>query len=1025
MTRSHITLLTSSQQHALTHAHSQLPSAPLTLCDNLKISRLALLTVLYILMACLTNLTAQHIAEINYKLDVTLDDVKHEIAGDLDLTFTNNTGNTLEELYMHLYPNAYSSNETAFAKQELDHGKKGFYFAQDNELGRIEGLKFQIDGTDIPWRLDPLNPDIAILTPLQPIGQGQAVHLTTPFVVVVPISFSRLGRVGESYQVSQWYPKLAMYDAEGWHPMPYLDLGEYYSEFADYDVTVTIPENYIVAATGNLQDRSEKNFLDSLAASKNDPKVEFPASSKTFKTLHYKAENVHDFAWFADKRFAVRKSEVTLNDHTVSCWAFFTALNQEKWEMGTEYLESSLRFYSNHVGPYPYDHVTAVEAPLSKGGGMEYPMITLIGHEVSDFALDRVITHEVGHNWFYGMIATDERRYPWMDEGMNYYFENRYVLEKYGDLKDRFLLHLGRQESDISDIQLMLHYQSRINRLQSPETDPTKSTTNNYFSGAYTKPALAFLMLEEYMGREKFDSAIKKYYSEWSFRHPGPDDLKLIFEESCDCDLDWLFNDLMEKVDLIDYKLDHYSTTDHQLTLTNKGNIESPVEIIGLKDGSPVANKWIDGFSGSQTVTFECDSCDKIQLFGNEYTIDENPQNNVMHINGAKTARRKFRVTMLSGVPDPDYNMVNIIPLFGWNLYDKAMFGVNISNMYWPVRNLEWSVTPLYATGSKKVTGMGSLRYSIYPKARRQGSKIYKWELGMDAKSFHYNFDDHYTFNDRYIKLAPSVKVIFRPSSALSKMQHSLSYRFIHVGQRYGTGIDYDDFIWAWDSRSYDVNELSYEMQSKSALSPYTVKATLHQGKGFVRLSADYKQKIAYAKGKKGLYIHGFAGWLPYYDDPDAVALFYFNGISSRGFFSKDFLYDELIFGRSEDENILSQQTFLKDAEIKTLYTAGLSDNWMVSAGLSTDTPLPIPLQLYFDLAVYPDPINGGVAVSFSSGIGIVGIKDAFEIFIPVFESSDITGNSIYGERSFFRRVTFLVDLNAANPRRLMEGFLE
>jgi Peptidase family M1 domain len=988
-------------------------------------SHSTLLTCFSILLACVSEVSAQNIADINYKLDVTLDDVRHEIEGDLELAFTNNTGKALEELYMHLYPNAYSNKETAFARQQLSYGDKKFYFAKDDELGKIDGLQFQIDDSEIPWRLDAQNPDIAILTPLQPILPGQTVHLSTPFVVVIPISFSRLGRVGESYQISQWYPKLAMYDDEGWHPMPYLELGEYYSEFASYDVRIAIPENYIVAATGNLQDKSEQDFLDSLARVENSPIEDFPSSSKTFKTLHFKADDVHDFAWFADKRFAVRKRVTVLDGHTINCWAFFTAMYQENWSKGTEYVESSLRFYSDQVGPYPYDNITAVEAPLSNGGGMEYPMITLIGMAPLDITLDRVITHEVGHNWFYGMIATDERRYAWMDEGINYYFENRYILEKYGDLKGQFLIHLGKRDADISDNQLMLHYQSRLNRLQSPETLASESTYNNYFYDVYTKPAYAFLMLEKYMGREKFDAAVKKYYADWSFKHPDPDDLRLIFEKECNCDLTWLFEGLLTTADLIDYKLDDYNLSDNQLKLTNKGSIEAPVEIVGSKEGKQITRKWIEGISGAQTVTFECLECDKVQLYDSEYTLDETPQNNIMHINGAKTNRRKFRVTMLSGVPDPAYDMVNILPLFGWNQYDKAMFGVNISNMYWPVRNLEWSVTPLYAIGTNNLTGLGSLRYSIYPKARREGSKLYKWEFGFEAKSFHYNYDEHYDFSDRYVKLAPSVKVVFRPSSALSKLEHSLSYRFIHIGQRYGKGTNYDDFIWEWESRGYDVNELSYEIRNKSVLAPYKIKATVHQGKGFVRLSADFRQKIAYPKGNKGLYIHGFAGWLPYYDDPDAVALFYFNGISSRGFFSKDFLYDELIFGRSEGENILSQQTFRKDAEIKTLYNIGLSDNWMISAGLATDTPLPIPIQLYFDVAAYKDPINGGVAVSFSSGIGIVGIKDAFEIFIPVFESSDIRGSTIYEDRGFFRRVTFLIDLNAANPRRLMEGILE
>jgi len=194
----------------------------------LNVLHLALLTIVCALSLLLSSVSAQNISDINYKLSVTLHDARHEIEGDLELFFTNSTGYDLSEIYIHLYPNAYSSKETAFARQQLNHGEKDFYFAKENELGRIENLKFSIDGAEIPWRLDPENPDIAILTPLQPIDQGRIVRLTTPFLVTIPKSFSRLGRVGESYQISQWYPKLAMYDEAGWHPIPFLDLGEFY-----------------------------------------------------------------------------------------------------------------------------------------------------------------------------------------------------------------------------------------------------------------------------------------------------------------------------------------------------------------------------------------------------------------------------------------------------------------------------------------------------------------------------------------------------------------------------------------------------------------------------------------------------------------------------------------------------------------------------------------------------------------------------------------------------------------------------
>jgi len=202
---------------------------------------------------------------------------------------------------------------------------------------------------------------------------------------------------------------------------PYLNQGEFYSNFGNYEVEITVPENYIVAATGELQTESEIKFLEEVAQKTAqsidfinlkgvfDPTA-FPKSSATTKTLKYIQNDVIDFAWFADKRFNVLKSNVTLSSgKTVDTWAFFTNKNAKIWANATSYLDDAVSFYSAHVGEYPYNICTAVEGTLIAGGGMEYPTITIIGGTGSAQSLDRVITHEVGHNWFQGILATNER----------------------------------------------------------------------------------------------------------------------------------------------------------------------------------------------------------------------------------------------------------------------------------------------------------------------------------------------------------------------------------------------------------------------------------------------------------------------------------------------------------------------------------------------------------------------------------------------------------------------------------------
>jgi hypothetical protein len=380
--------------------------------------------------------------EVNYTINVKLDDQQHLLSGNIEFQYINHSPDTLREIWIHLWGNAFKDRHSAFCRQKLRDGNTRYYFSKKTDHGYYNSLNFTADGTSATWKFDPQNPDIAVVALPQPLLPGAQTRLATPFQLKVPASFSRLGHVGTSYQMTQWYPKPAVYDHKGWHAMPYLDMGEFYSEFGSFDVTISLPENYVVGATGSLQTPSEVAFLNNKAAEsklklskglelKNDA---FPASSANFKTIRYTAERVHDFAWFADKRFHVLKDTATMaSGKTVECWAMFPNSQSDIWQKGAFYVKRAVEFYSTHVGEYPWPQATAVHSALSAGGGMEYPMITVIGNSGSARDLDDVITHEVGHNWFYGILASNEREHPFMDEGLNSYYEARYMKQYYGE----------------------------------------------------------------------------------------------------------------------------------------------------------------------------------------------------------------------------------------------------------------------------------------------------------------------------------------------------------------------------------------------------------------------------------------------------------------------------------------------------------------------------------------------------------------------------------------------------------------
>jgi hypothetical protein len=478
--------------------------------------------------------------EANFRIQVSLNDVQHSLDGNVQIEYINHSPDTLLFIWFHLWPNAYKSDRTAFSDQLLINRRTDFYFSKETQRGYINRLNFKVNNVTANAEDHPNYIDVVKLVLPAPLLPGERVNITTPFHEQLPDNFSRGGHTGQSYQVTQWYPKPAVYDAKGWHPMPYLDQGEFYSEFGSYEVQITVPENYAVAATGELQEEAEKQWLsgranfpvykEKVVKKANAPPAKknaevFPPSSSNTKTITYKQDRVHDFAWFADKRFRVLTNTIQLpSGRTVTSYSYYLPEKHDLWQNTPGYIKSALLFRSRTIGEYPYNTATVVDAKMGFPGGMEYPTITPISGKYDKKGLDQVIEHELGHNWFYGILANNEREHPWMDEGMNSYYDNRYNQEVYPEpakKKSKFFdLSFGADET------LQLLYATKKD--QPIETPSHLFTLANYGFIAYGKTAKWLELMEQRMGRAKFDSMMQLYYTNWQFKHPDPDNIESI-----------------------------------------------------------------------------------------------------------------------------------------------------------------------------------------------------------------------------------------------------------------------------------------------------------------------------------------------------------------------------------------------------------------------------------------------------------------------------------------------------------------
>jgi hypothetical protein len=976
--------------------------------------------------------------DVKYTIHVSLDDVKHELSANDSITYTNNSPSELTFLYFHLWPNAYKDNTTALAKQLLEERHTYFYFNEEKANGYIDSLDFKVNGKAVKWKLDSTNIDICKLYLNEPLKPGQTITITTPFLVKIPHSgISRIGHDGQAYQISQWFPKPAVYDSRGWNQFPFLDQGEFYSEFGTFDVYITLPENYVVGATGDLVNgEKETAWLDKKAEETSKTKkfdkkdIAFPPSATYNKTLHYHQQNVHDFAWFADKRYHVAKdvAELPYSGNKVTTWAMFTNSHADIWKDGAKYVKNAIYYYSKWVGEYPYKQATAVEGALSAGGGMEYPNVTVISTSGDAVGLEMVIIHEVGHNWFYGMLGSNERLDPWMDEGVNSFYEYRYQqlihpgTTTYLSMA-RNLVHLPSHPERYERI-MLYDVAAHLNNDQPITLDAPSFSTINYGGILYEKTAAVFAFLKDYLGEQQFDAAMQEYFKQWHFKHPKLGDLRKIMEASTGKDLSWFFDDLMGTTKKVDYKLckaepsgDPLSFTGNatKVTLKNKGQIKAPFEITAYKKDSIVGTQWFDGFSGKNDVMLHFVDFDKICINSETTNPEYNIKNDFYKTTGLFKKAKPLHLQLLPGIDDPMKSQLCITPVVGFNYYNGIMPGVAIYNDPVPQKTFSYLLMPEYGTFDNSFAGYGRAGFTLLPK----GKFIQMIWLGTSASHYAYAKDP---FQLDYTRIVPEALVKFKPKNPRSTIETELRFRNFNISNDfviYGplSYLQYDAFK---ETTSYYVNQLTYSLTDKRIINPYNFKFVAEQGDKFMKASVEGNYKITYNKPRKSFDIRVFFGDF-IYSHQNIAEDFRFNLSGTQGY--NDYLYDHYFVGRNEGSDILSQQFCETDGGFKVATPIGHTWNSLFAINLKTSIPGKIPIKLFADIGTYYDNLKiygSTLPVFYDAGIQLSIINNIFDIYFPVLMSKQIQDVNTLNNIKYAQTIRFTFNLDKIDPFKLL-----
>ncbi|HET6558616.1 MAG TPA: M1 family metallopeptidase [Prolixibacteraceae bacterium] len=957
--------------------------------------------------------------EVHYTIQVTLNDKSHELKAFEAINYINHSPDTLSLLYFHLWPNAYSDNNTQLARQLLRTRGKDKLFDEPELKGSIDSLDFKVNELEVKWHLLPDTPDICIISLNEPLLPGDSIRITTPFRVKIPKGVtSRLGHIGESYQISQWYPKPAVYDLEGWHPMPYLDQGEFYSEYGSYDVSITLPDNYIVGSTGNLQNVKEINTLNRLAADtlwenySGIQKTSFPPSSSEMKTLQYKEQKIHDFAWFADKRFHVRKGKVILphSGREITIWAMFTDQEAHLWLNTIFYINNAISYFSRLIGEYPYNNFTAVQSALNAGVGMEYPGITVIGLADNEWSLDEVLTHEIVHTWFYSALGSNERRYPYMDEAITSAYTERYMTERYPGKKLWEVYLKSRKQAKFFHVEDMpvqrmqeLEWllSARTNMEQPINLPAPQYSTMNYGIILYNKAATGFGYLREYLGDSVFDSAIKDYYHTLKFRHPQPNDLREAFEMNTSKDLKWFFDDFIGTTKRLDYKI--VKLEDQRLLVKNKGEMVSPLVIAGIRDDSILFEQWIEGFEEKKWIELPKGDYSEIKIDPGHVMPELFRLNNNVAKEKLFPKADPYNAQLLFTFDNPDKRTLMYIPAINWNTENGFMAGIAFHNGFLISKPFEYLIMPFYSFSKSNIAGFGKIALNITPFEHF----IRMATLSLEATKF--GAPGH----QDYHRIKTGLDLHFRKENINNPLQHKAMGYYIAAS-------DLLQIELMQKARMNSYLQFGYQLEKNALINPFKLVASLEANGSYQKSSVEINYQYSYHGKKQGFDFRLFAGTML---KNTAVDFYSFapGGRSGRELYLFEGTYPNR-FTQSSTSFWSRQMTLSEGGIVSPVNDRFGFSKWLVSATFTSNLPGKVgrlAIKPFLTLLLNDRGLDTNNPSPFFWETGLkTGIWNIFEIYVPLLVSPNIESIG----RSFKDRIRFVFQLNSFNQINLRQG---
>lgn len=892
---------------------------------------------------------------------------KDELLIQQEVIYYNTSNVNLNEIYFHNWPNSFKDRNTPLGKRFVKNFRKDLFFAKEEDLGFSKINNLSINYKEINYEVLAGQKDI-IRVPLEnPLQPRDSVTISATYLVKIPnAKFTKYGKTKEGYHLRYWYLTPAVYK-KGWQLMSNLNLDDLFENPTDFKIEISIPKNFVLESNiyQYLTKTTDKKNYYLVAKNKSDIYLSINTSKK-LKTFKTKEINIYTDV--------IPK---TLN-----------------YEETTNILSKELRFIKKYLGNYPHkeiyiDDITQKKDPIY--GLSQLP--DFIQPFPKDFNWEITMFKALAKKYIQNTLFLNKRKDYWLLDGiLNYlkieyletFYPNTKLLGKYAD--NWFLKSYNLSKLDFNDkYPLAYQYISR-KFLDQALTTPVDSLSNfNKKVVNKYKAGLGFRYLKDYLGDSILNRSLEEFYQKNALQISSSKNFREILQTNTSKNLDWFFEEFVNTNKKIDHTIDEIVKEKDSLKVTvrNKRNTTSPISLYALKGKEIKYKKWYDNVRDKKEITIPNGDYDRIALNYENLYPEHNTLDNFTSLK-KKIFNKPLKFTLIKDVQDPSYNQLFYRPQVLYNFYNGLILGTEIANKPLIKRNLEFGITPLYATKSRTFLGSFNILYNQY----FEDTKIYKIAYGVSGRTL------DYAPNLAYRSFIPYVNLEFKRKNLRDATYQGFTAKLVNIDKEIPEG----QVITPEDR--YTVFNLSYNYVNPDIIKEIRYRYSFEYAKDFSKISADIRFR-SLTDSNTQLDFRLFAGA-------------FLNNNTTGNYFSfgldraNDYLFELRYFGRSEASGLFSQQFIIAEGGFKSVLPTRFANDYMVS--FNSSIGLWRWVELYNDVAFLKSSYNP-LYFAYNSGIRFNFVHNILEVYFPFYSNNgwEIAQNN-YAERI---RFTFTADLRA------------